>query len=241
MSYDNTPKWFEQRQFSLNGRNSENKNATLSITAGGQNSNTIQFLIFTGLPGDQKPMRAEMEFVAFESVLNFIRRAIDYKPTTEAPKFLQFVETNKVKWVNSKPDGHVTDSRVAVGKDEKGIVFVAVFQNGRETIRFPFGFKEYPFARNRLLHATGEAMSAAETSINVAENYIELWKKMSNYIMIDGYKVEAELKLRGKGGSNSNNGGNNNNGGNSNGGGYNGNNNNRGGGNNDQFGDDIPF
>lgn len=201
------------RKLNLSAKNSDGGNATLSWEFTGNNP---AILVWTGLKGDNKPIRAAMDMRTFMAMLSLLETATDYIPTPEAPKYIRHIECNRPNWKpgGGKPDGTVTEARVTIGKDDKGAVFIAISAHSRESLKFTFGMIEYPNVFHRILHPTGESFSLAEVSVPLAKGYVKYLSTVIPFMSINNFDLEAEEKVRGGGkkpdGNNNNRGGYNN-------------------------------
>jgi uncharacterized membrane protein YgcG len=229
------------KKLALSAKNTDGGNASLNWEFQGNNPGII---VWTGLKGDTKPIRAALDSRTFMAMLVLLKEASNFIPTPEKPKFAYHIECNRPNWKpgGGKPEGTVTEARLTIGKDDKGCVYIAISAHQRESVKFVFGMIEYPWVFHRLLHPTGESLSQAEVSVPLAKAYVKMLEVLIPYMMIHNYDDEAEQKARGGNKPNNNNGSNNNRGGYS-GGGNNGGGNSGGGGNQSANipDDDFPF
>lgn len=89
------------------------------------------------------------------------------------------------RWVDRKPTDPKLDTKLTIGKDAEGIVFIAVlsWEQGRPMIKFPFGFSD----KTRVVSKSGEALSRAELSRIAALGFQKMWLQMAPQVLIEDY------------------------------------------------------
>jgi hypothetical protein len=141
--------------------------------------------VFTNDPDDQANdggvIRAVVDPVAFSAVLIDFERVIAGPDSKENKRQLCNVDRDRNTTPGEKP---AVRSAFCYGKDEDGIVWVALSARGRPNIRFDFGYSRYHF----LQHKGGEQYSKAEASQLSALGWIHLVRTFVTDLMRTEYE-----------------------------------------------------
>lgn len=217
--------------------------------------------VFTNVEGDKDNGKIEVKLdqATFFAVIGAIR-----KMAASPGEDRIVVEKRDFKFMGGgkRSEEPMLEAKLAIGKDNTGVVYIAVasWDNSRPNVRFPF----LPGGHSTFHNLAGEKLSEAELSVLMAGGYADAMSKVVAQLLVSNYVDEPPKQRPGGqgGGGNYNRGGQ---GGNYNrGGGYNNNGgggggnynrgggadwNNRSGGGNDSgfnenthsFSDDIPM
>lgn len=200
----------------------------------GYAKNNPYLMVRTGVPNDKDHgrIRAGLDTVAFYRVLEMIEEAC------AAPDGTNFYMENKNKpFINgARSKDLLVETKIIVGKDKEGRVFISVlsYDTARPKIIFHFGQQYY----HQVVEKDGTPVSEAHASVVTARAWVRAIRDVFGAVASANY-VHRTMDQNG--------GGNNNRGANG-GGGYNGGGNRGGGGgyqrqNDSEFGggDDLPF
>ncbi|MBB5409350.1 hypothetical protein HDG34_003291 [Paraburkholderia sp. HC6.4b] len=148
-------------------------------------ANTPFITVFTNDPDDRDNdggrISAEISPVEFIGTLIDFERVIAGPDGKENKRQLCNVERDRNPAQGEKP---AVRSAFCYGKDEDGIVWVALSAKGRPNIRFDFGYSRYHF----LQHKAGEQYSKAEASQLFALGWIHLVRQFVTDLMRTEYE-----------------------------------------------------
>ena len=148
--------------------------------------NQPSFLVYTNVEGDKDNGRIESKtdtatfFTILTALDDIIKGANDRRYT---------VEIRDRKFIGNKlSDAPMLDSRIIVGKDKSGIVWIAVtsYDEKRPAIRFPFKLSEKATA-SLTIGETTEKVQESDISRMVATSYLQMLKEMVPHIMRVGF------------------------------------------------------
>jgi hypothetical protein len=137
--------------------------------------NEPHFIVYTNVEGDKDKgkIEAKTDVTTFLSSIAALRKIIkgpsDNRITIELKQF-RFLGGGR------KSETPMLDTKIVVGKDTNGVVFIAVvsWDKDRPTIRFPF----VPSNHSNFLNTQGEPLSEAEVSEMRAEAYCDLMTEL---------------------------------------------------------------
>ena len=157
--------------------------------------NNPRITVFSG-PKGERPISAKMDSKTFGSLLELLDEVIAFVPTDTVKKISFSVDCNRP--ANKGQSGQVLESRVHIGKNAEGAIYIALQQQGKEVV--PFIFK-LDTRFHEMRHGSGEKFSIPEMSQRVAKFYS---KALAQYLAVvkanDYYDASAD--------ANNNNGGN---------------------------------
>jgi hypothetical protein len=209
------------------------KPANLSV---GVYKNNPRIVVRTNVPNDKDygKITAALDSFAFFTLMHVVERVAN------GPNDTKEILNNQSTFVAGKKfDTPIVVSKIQVGKDKEGVVFIAVTAKDRPMIKFEFCQDEWHY----LTHGDGTPWTKAEYSQIRALGWRDALKELVPFILISDYVEPEQRNNNGNGGGN-NGGGGGNRGGNNNGGGWNNNRNNGGGNAGSDDGssdDDLPF
>lgn len=200
---------------------------TLTVTVV---NNNPRFVVYTQVEGDKDngKIQAEVDMQVMYSILEAIEMVIAGPNDNR----FQFVNKNFTWFGGKKSDTPQVLSKIQIGKDNTGVVYISVLsaQNDRPKIKFPFGFSNF---HQLVRPGTDEAVPESEISVLAAKGWIRLMTELLADVFVDKW-TEPQKKEGGGGGGNR--------------GGYGGGGGNRGGGGNSygassggDFDDDLPM
>lgn len=181
--------------------NGGKKNPTLGIQV---YKNNPRITVRTNVEGDKDygKINAPMDSPTFFALMALIRQVAD------GPSGKRYSIDNKnfTFAMGKRSERPVVISTTFVGKNEEGVVYIAVVADGRPKIQFPFLSSSYHVMRT----ADGSELSKAEASVCYAKGYATMMENLVPHILANEFEVND---FGNKGGGNNNRGG-------GNGGGY---------------------
>ncbi len=196
--------------------NGERRPPTLGF---GISKNQPTIVVKTNVQNDKDygKITAKPTTADFFVILDLVDKAIHAEPG-----FKEEVRLHASRFISGQPSKEpMLDSRVVVGKDKEGVVFISAlsWEKERPIIKFPFR----PIADNRtlttLVHADGSPWTAAELSVSYAKAWLRSLYGVIPHLLITEYVAPPPREQQGGGGNNNWGGGGGNRGGNQ-GGGY---------------------
>lgn len=199
-------------------------------------SNNPRIVVYTNepdVPAEKAKINANLDLPVFFTMLEVLNQII------EGPNGRQEMVQNKnfIFPGGKRSEKPVVTSKICIGKNEEGVVWISVVAKDSPKIQFPFTVSDF----HQFQHADGTPYTKAENSVVAARGYMRLLQLLMTQVAVDTYVEPAPQGNKGGGGGYNRGGGNNGGGGNwdrsGNGG------NSGGGGRKDSFdGDeDIPF
>lgn len=192
-----------EKKLQIHAQNATGKSATLKFNV---NKNYPRIDVYTNDDNDPKqkePIRAALDQPSFYLFLMMLEQAAKSKDVYEKAidnKGHTFFGGKR----SEKPE---IISRLIVGKDDKGVVYITVSAKNRPKIKFPL----LPTNWNDLVDAvTGQKASPGETSYLMALAWKEMLSQMVGTYLVMNFK-EEEPKPQQQGGGNNRWQGNNNN------------------------------
>lgn len=186
-----------EKKLQLHAMNASGKNATLKFNVV---KNYPRIDVYTNDDNDPKnkePIRAAMDQPSFFLFLTLLEKAAHSKePFEETIENKNYVWYGKTK--SEKPE---VISRVTVGKDEKGVIYIMPSAKGRPKIKFPVA----PTNWNYLVDIkTGEKVGEAKASHFMALAWKDMLSQMIGSYLIFNFEeeVQKEDSRGGSGGDN---------------------------------------
>lgn len=170
---------------------------TLRITVVGNNP---RFIVYTNVPNDKDngKIQAELDGHAFYTVLQALQLVIDGKHDR------LIMENKNFSWFGGKKsDAPSVQSKIVVGKDKDGCLYMSVLSKDQERpkIKFIFGLSWF----HELIGPNGP-VPPAEISVLAAKAWMEMAGELVSNVMTAEY-VEPEKKDGGGQGGGSGGGG----------------------------------
>jgi len=164
--------------------------------------NNPQIVVRTQVPNDKEfgKITAQMTAPDLHALAALIERVAN------GPAGKKEVMKNLARrFINGKRSDPMPDTLIHVGKDEKGVVWIAVqsWDKSRPLIRFPFG----PTEMTQLLHEDGTNWGLDEVSQVYATGWVTIIRSIVSHVVVNEY-VEPPPRDNGQGGGGYNNGGN---------------------------------
>lgn len=186
-----------EKKLQLNANNAVGKSATLKFNIA---KNYPRIDVYTNDDNDPKskdPIRAAMDQPSFFLFLVLLEKAAHAKETFE-----ETIENKNYTWFGGKKsEKPEVISRITVGKDEKGVVYICATAKNRPKIKFPV----VPTNWNYLVDIkTGEKAGEAKASHHMALAWKEMLSQMVGTYLIFNFEEEVQKEQ-----TNNNSGGNN--------------------------------
>ena len=196
--------------------NGSNRAPTLGF---GINKNNPEIVVRTNVEGDKDYGRitAKLSTADFFAIFAALEDAIPGPANTK-----QTITLAASRFMNGKPsDSPMVDSKVIIGKDKDGILFIAVtsWEKDRPIIKFPFRPSNDKRNATTWVDNEGQALSAERLSMAYARGWLKILGGMIPYMLITQYVAPPPRDNGGGGGGGNRGGGGNQWGGNRGGGG----------------------
>lgn len=175
-----------ERKLQLHTQNSVGKNATLKFNI---ITNYPRIDVYTNDDNDPKnkePIRAALDQSSFFIFLTLLEKAANAKD-----KFEETIENRGHTFFGGKrSEKPEVLSRLTVGKDDKGVVFITVVAKNRPKIKFPV----LPTNWNNLVDSqTGEKIGEAKASFYTALAWKDLLSHMmGTYLVVNFEEIEPK-------------------------------------------------
>jgi hypothetical protein len=185
-----------ERKLQLHTPNASGKNATLKFNIV---KNYPRIDVYTNDDNDAKnkePIRAAMDQPCFFLFLTLLEKAANSKESFE-----ETIENKNYTFFGGKrSEKPEVISRVTVGKDEKGVIFITVSAKNRPKIKFPLA----PTNWNYLIDIkTGEKIGEAKASHYTALAWKEMLSQMiGSYLVFNFEEEEVKEQKSNQGGNN---------------------------------------
>lgn len=199
---------FNNRDVTLWAKNQEDAWANMifavETTGRKKHDNVFAIKVFTRVSTEEKkPITALLDVGTFGIFTKLLRDTIAMKLEPGKEYKAPVIESLEQKWTKGEngrniPDGTYVNSRVHLGKDAEGKVWIAVTSGKRNNIKFIFHKNKMV----NLRHSDGSPLSDAELSILSAHSFLTMFEKWTYQLLIDGYKEPSD---NGYGNSSSNN------------------------------------
>lgn len=181
----------DDKKFALYGKPVEGGRGGAKMQFGVFRGNP-NIIVFTNDPSDpeKKPVRAAMDPIIWGGFIELIKMAVVAEPNWQR------------RIVNRKgpPQKTFTDSLTIVGKDEHGVVFIAINKQGRPTKKIPI----IPGIYSDLTDGDGNAIPDAEKSCTFAKGFAETMNNVMLHYMRETYEPAQAPGAQGAGGGGGN-------------------------------------
>lgn len=188
----------DNNKLSLSAPNSKGKKAGLLWQL---INNNPRIVVYTNDPDDQVDygkITAALDSPTFFAFLRLIEQAI-----TAEKGYKEKIDNLNYTWGGGKrSDTPTVVSSLLVGKDDDGVIWIAVSAPRRPQIKFPFMNPEF----HNFIHRDGTPYEKAEVSALMAAAYVDFLRPMLANLMVSEY-VEPKPKDD-RGGNNRSSGGN---------------------------------
>jgi hypothetical protein len=188
----------------LYAKNSDDKWANMVfnfVTGRKQDPACLDITVWTNVVSDaDKSIKASLDFLSIGMFAQTLRNTISQPDGTEykAP----IMDIYVTKWTNKKPDGEYVSTKLLMGKDADGKVWIALAstKQGRPNIKFYF-------SNNRLrkyVNRDGSPLSDAEHSKLAAQSYLWAIEHVVPVLLVKMYEPEEPSNNGGSSNNNSN-------------------------------------
>lgn len=144
--------------------------------------------VYTG-DAENTKVSAALDIIVFESFMILLKRAL-----TAAPGWKDTVVNTGYTWFNRvrSPNPEVI-SKLHVGKDTDGKIWISVTDNKATKVRFFIGSPDF----HSFEHGDGTPYSKEETSVLLTEAYINVLTRVTSDLFVNAWpEVEADYKKR---------------------------------------------
>jgi hypothetical protein len=167
-------------------------------------NNNPRITVYTNDPNDTKDygkITAALDAPTFFAFLNGLKKAVD---TPSSEKFEQLIieNSNFIFPGGKRSEKPVVVSRLIVGRDDDGTVWISVTAQGRPNIKFPFTTPEF----HSLIKKNGDKLDVGEASKIYANAYHAVLTAVMAHMLVSHY-VEPPPKDQAPGGKPSYGGG----------------------------------
>ena len=144
--------------------------------------------VYIGDP-EGKKVEAKIDAVVFESFLQLIEKA-----TTEVPDWKTHIDNMNYVWFGGKKsDSPELVSRLSVGKEKDGHIWISVTDKVAPKVRFFFVNPDM----HSFVHGDGTPYTPGETSAMFAKSMVDILRRTMNDLFIKAWpEVEAAQKKR---------------------------------------------
>lgn len=162
--------------------------------------NNPRITVYTNDPSDKDNnfgrIQAKLDIVVFGTFLSYLQASID---ATE--KVTYCIENKNYTWFKKqRSETPVVESKLWVGRDENGVVWVCVedvVTKNRPRIKFPFTLPYF-----HALLKNGEPMTEAEVSRGVASAFVHALRDAMHQLLVDNYEhVDPKSREKNGGGN----------------------------------------
>jgi len=160
---------FDNDKLHLRVKNSSGKFAKFSFSVF---RNNPRFTVFTGEQSDITPedpygrINAAMDILSLRAFIEYIKKAATSRDPVEFKLLCKRPVRNEAGEITSIEGG----TEAVVGKDSTGMTYIAIREEGRSFIKFPFQFSDF----HAIVKSDGTPLSEQEASSLVAMSYANL-------------------------------------------------------------------